>query len=118
MRSYIVFLLCVMMLLCAATNPAMADDSIDIMGRWDLKNQDSYYLRFNGDGTFRIGMPRGFREGAYCLLDDGILQLTTKDAKGVVRTTEKKYRLKGDTLEIKDGVKWKKYTRYKADDNK
>lgn len=106
---------CVVLLAFLTANTAMAGDGIDLLGRWDMDKMDTYYLRFDADGNVRIGMPRGLQEGTYRLLeDDGILELTTSD-RGRIKVTERKYRLRGDTLEIKFGVTWKKYKRAKKE---
>jgi len=107
------FFVTLIVVLCVA-NTAKAGDEIDLIGRWDLDKFDAYFIRFNTDHTVRIGGPRGFQEGTYRVSDDGVVELRTLEG-GKVKRVERKYRLRGDTLELKIGAIWKTYKRAKSE---
>ena len=93
-----------------ATKPSKTANEQTIVGRWNHPWFDSVYLLFNADGTYRRTYSiRSDDQGTYCLLSDDILEL---NCPGFLGRWEYKYRLVGDTLEIKLG-RFVTYTRAK-----
>ncbi len=90
-----------------------AGDKEDIVARWDNAVTDNAYIRFNDDGTFKEVTILGTTEGKYCLLSKEAIEL---DVPGLLygrNVTEFKYKMSGDTLELKLLGQWVKYKRVK-----
>jgi hypothetical protein len=93
-----------------------AGDKEDILGRWNDAGGAGTYWRFNKDGTYMAYFEGGFLgllsttlEGKYEFADRQHIQLTWKDNK-----VEWKYKLNGDTLELKaPSGAWERYRRSK-----
>jgi hypothetical protein len=108
-RFSIIALLC---LLCLVI-PAQAGDAEDIVGRWDNPLNDAAYIRFNADGTYKDVFLLGSREGKYRLLSKEVMEFDVPGAIYGRNLIEKKFKLDGDTLEVKVGDQWVKYKRAK-----
>jgi len=96
-----------------AVTPARADDKDDIVARWDFPTKEDSYFRFNADGTFKAALGLRTFEGKYRLLGKEVIEF---DTPGVIygrNQEEIKYRLSGDTLELKIAGEWRKLTRVK-----
>jgi hypothetical protein len=104
--------LCLIYLLALAT-PAKADDTKDLVGRWDHPTTDEWYIRFNADGTFKEASFLGTYDGTYRFLSKEVIELTFTKVLFAKRVIEVKYRLTGDTFEMKLKDNWVKYSRVK-----
>jgi hypothetical protein len=103
----------ILVLTGVAAMPAQAGDKEDIVGRWDHPTVESNYVRFYADGTFKSVALLDTAVGKYRLLGDGVIEL---DTPGIIygrNQVEIKYRLSGDTLELKVYGEWVKYKRVK-----
>lgn len=97
----------------AAVAPAQAGDKEDIVGRWDHSIVEASYIRFNADGTFKWVALLNTDEGKYRFLGKEVIEF---DTPGIIygrNQREIKYRLSGDTLELKIAGEWIKYKRVK-----
>ena len=103
----------VLVLLGAGVSPAFAGDKEDILGRWDHLWSDASYFRFNVDGTFKRSALLGTIEGTYRFLSKDVIELNYPGTFYGRNVVEMKYRLIGDTLELKEAIMWIKYTRAK-----
>jgi hypothetical protein len=103
----------ILVLAGAVAMPALAGDKEDIVGRWDHPTKDDAYIRFNADGTIRAGAPSRMLEGKYRLLGDGVIEFDTPGLIWGRNKEEIKYRLSGDTLELKIAGEWMKFRRVK-----
>ena len=93
--------------------PAQAGDKEDIVGRWDHSTVEGVYIRFYADGTFKEVALLNRTEGNYRLIG---LEVIEVDIPGLIygrNRGEMKYRLSGDTLELKVFGEWVKYKRVK-----
>jgi hypothetical protein len=96
-----------------AVMPAQAGDKEDIVGRWDHPYTDAAYIRFYADGTYKSVALLGSQVGKYRLLGDGVIELDVPGTFYGRNQGEIKYRLSGDTLELKLFGEWIKYKRAK-----
>jgi hypothetical protein len=112
-RTLGVFLLCLLCLVAGGGNVATAGDKEDIVGRWDSPSSDKAYIRFNADGTFKDVYLLGSTEGKYRILSKEIIELDTPGALYGRNVSEVKFKLDGDTLELKVYGQWVKYKRVK-----
>jgi len=94
-----------------AVTPARADDKDDIVGRWDHPTVEASYIRFNADGTFKWVALLNTEEGKYRLLGKEVIEFDTPGFFYGRNQVEIKYRLSGDTLELKLFGEWIKYKR-------
>jgi len=98
---------------------ARAEDKKDksdkelIVGRWDHPISDDAYIRFYKDGTYKwVGVLTSV-EGKYRFLSEEVIEF---DEPGLLygrNVSEGKYRLSGNTLELRVGGEWIKYKRAK-----
>ena len=94
-----------------AVMPSLAGDEEDIVGRWDHPTVEASYIRFNADGTYKWVAVLNQEMGKYRFLGKEVIEL---DAPGVFygrNQVEVKYRLAGDTLELKLLGTWIGYKR-------
>lgn len=101
------------LILCLAANVAHAGDKEDIVGRWDHPLGDRHYIRFYEDGTFKEVAPLNSVEGKFRFLSKEVIEFDTPGVFYGRDKMEVKYRLDGDTLELKIDGKWTKYSRVK-----
>ncbi|MGH7171805.1 MAG: hypothetical protein ACRELG_16125 [Gemmataceae bacterium] len=71
-----------------------------IIGCWNHPWTNTTYMLFNADGTFKRVSLLITTKGTYRLLSNDVIEM---DYQGILGRWEFKYRLVGDTLEIKDG---------------
>jgi hypothetical protein len=90
-----------------------AGDSHEIIGRWDNPVSDSAYIRFNNDGTFKEVALLKTTEGTYRFLSKEVMEWRFPGVIYGENIVEIKYRLYGDTLELKLLGNWVKYSRSK-----
>jgi len=107
------FVVVTLVLAGVAVTPARADDKDDIVARWDHPTKDDSYIRFKDDSTFKaVAVPRTV-EGKYRFLGKEVIEF---DTPGIIygrNQEEIKYRLSGDTLELKIAGEWIKFKRVK-----
>ena len=90
-----------------------AGDRQDILGRWDNPLTDAAYIRFSDDGTFKdVGLLK-VTEGTYRFISSEVLEWRFPGVIYGENVVEIKYRLNGDTLELKLLGNWVKYSRAK-----
>ena len=106
-------LIVLLLIFCMGTSVAHAGDKEDIVARWDHPFSDQHYLRLNDDGTFKWVAPLGTSEGKYSFLSKEVIEFDTPGVFYGRNKTEIKYRLNGDTLELKLYGQWTKYSRVK-----
>jgi hypothetical protein len=94
-------------------NTACAGDKEDIVGRWDNPVTDKSYIRFNEDGTFKWVCLLETSEGKYRFIGKEVIELDTPGVLYGRNQTEIKYRLNGDTLELKIFNEYVKFKRVK-----
>jgi hypothetical protein len=89
-----------------------APDKEAIVGRWNHPWADAAYFRFNADGTFKLEGWLGWTEGTYRVLSNNTIEFNYAGIFGR-NVSEIKYRLNGDTLEVKESFLsgWLKYKR-------
>ena len=110
-RAFVIVLLCLLSI--AGTQTATAADNDKIVGRWDNALSDVAYLRLNDDGTFKDVALLGSKEGKYRILSGDVIELDWPGTLYGRNTVEIKYKLDGDTLELKLSGQWVKYKRAK-----
>ena len=111
------FSLALFLIAASMASPARAEEKNSLIGRWDYHKTDLYYIRFCPNGTFRLVAATVFLEGRYRLLSGGVVELNIISANRRRRTNEIKYRLTGDTLQLKLEARWCTYKRAKASDD-
>ena len=105
------FVVVTLVLSGVAVTPARADDKDDIVARWDHPTVEASYIRFNADGTFKWVALLNTAEGNYRFLGKEVIEI---DTPGIIygrNQAEVKYRLSGDTLELRLLGQWIKYKR-------
>jgi hypothetical protein len=90
--------------------PTREDDQKEIIGRWDHPKSDTCYIRFYQGGAYRLVTLNEKVEGRYQFLPGGVIEFAIPAPGNHVTTTEIKYKLSDDTLELKFG---KETIRYK-----
>jgi hypothetical protein len=100
-----------LLFLVLGARTAPAGDKEDIVGRWDNPISDAAYIRFNADGTFKEVALLGTQTGTYRILGDGVIEFETPGIFYGTNKNEVKYKLNGDTLELKIVGEYVKYTR-------
>jgi hypothetical protein len=111
-KSWAVVVMAVL-ILGMSLSSVRAGDKEDLVGRWDHCRTDESYIRFNADGTYKWVALYGNAEGKYRLLPGGVIEFDTPGLIYGRNQTEIKYRLNGDTLELKVFGDWVKYPRAK-----
>lgn len=93
------------------SSTAFAGDQEDLVGRWDQVINQSLYIRFQNDGTFKEVALLASVEGKWRVIQRSVLEIRTPGVLYGENTVELKYKLNGDNLEVFNGATWVQYKR-------